>query len=152
MGTCGDRCYKERVAEGRCSIWQWGHLRLVNWVTCDSGSRATSRGHLRLGFWVTCTSNHPLIITMLWGGMGGVGWGNNVHVTSRSSQVEDFWTLCSQGFASLQLDRDHQPRQSTHLRTPHFTHLRTLTHLRTHAPNLTHLRIPSSYRTTFQPS
>ena len=29
------------------------------------------------------------------GGMGGVGWGNNVHVTSRSSQVEDSWTLCS---------------------------------------------------------
>ena len=32
--------------------------------------------------------------------MGGVGWGNNVHVTSRSSQggmsqVEDSWTLCS---------------------------------------------------------
>ena len=43
-------------------------------------------------------------------------------------------------------------KQSTHLRTLHFTHLRTLTHRRTHAPNLTHLRIPSSYRTTFQPS
>ena len=28
-------------------------------------------------------------------GWGGVGWGNNVHVTSRSSQVEDSWTLCS---------------------------------------------------------
>ena len=27
--------------------------------------------------------------------MGGVGWGNNVHVTSRSSQVENSWTLCS---------------------------------------------------------
>ena len=27
--------------------------------------------------------------------MGGVGCGNNVHVTSRSSQVEDSWTLCS---------------------------------------------------------
>ena len=26
---------------------------------------------------------------------GWVGWGNNVHVTSRSSQVEDSWTLCS---------------------------------------------------------
>ena len=43
-------------------------------------------------------------------------------------------------------------KQSTHLRTLHFTHLRALTHRRTHAPNLTHLRIPSSYRTTFQPS
>ena len=29
------------------------------------------------------------------GGMGGVGWGNNVHVTSRSSQVPDSWTLYS---------------------------------------------------------
>ena len=29
------------------------------------------------------------------GGDGWVGWGNNVHVTSRSSQVEDSWTLCS---------------------------------------------------------
>ena len=29
------------------------------------------------------------------GGMGGVRWSKNVHVTSRSSQVEDSWTLCS---------------------------------------------------------
>ena len=32
------------------------------------------------------------------------------------------------------------------------THLRILTHLHIHASNLTHLRIPSSYRTTFQVS
>ena len=60
---------------------QRGHLRLGNWVTCDSGSLATSRGHLRLGFWVTRTSNHPLIITMLWGGW--VGWGGAITFMSR---------------------------------------------------------------------
>ena len=39
-------------------------------------------------------------VVCIQGGMGGVVWGNNVHVTSRSSRVEDSWTLCSATFMS----------------------------------------------------
>ena len=70
------------------------HLRLGFWFTCTSGSLATRRVHLRLGFWFTCTSDSGSMLCIQ-GGMGGVRWSKNVHVTSRSSQVEDSWTLCS---------------------------------------------------------
>ena len=90
---------------GTTQFWdsrQRVHLRLGFWFTCTSGSLATRRVHLRLGFWFTCTSDSGSMLCNQ-GGMGGVRWSKNVHVTSRSSQVEDScWRLlgsmlCIQG-------------------------------------------------------
>ena len=71
------------------------HLKLTTpglYVSSGSTTFMSRPVHLKLktpveDSWTLCSAFR--------GGMGGVGWGNNVHVTSRSSQVEDFWTLCS---------------------------------------------------------
>ena len=71
------------------------HLKLttpglyVNSVSITFMSRPV---HLKLK---TPVEDSWTLCSAVRGGMGGVGWGNNVHVTSRSSQVEDSWTLCS---------------------------------------------------------
>ena len=64
-----------------CSAFRGG------WVGWGSAITFMSRPvHLKL--------KTPGLCALHSGGMGGVGWGNNVHVTSRSSQVDDSWTLC----------------------------------------------------------
>ena len=70
------------------------HLKLKT-----PGLYALHSGGMTPGLYVTSRSSQVedswALCSAFRGGMGGVGWSNNVHVTSRSSQVEDSWALCS---------------------------------------------------------
>ena len=96
------------------SGWQMDHLRLRNWITCDSWSLATPRVHLRLGFWITCTFKLPLGSDLIHHGWGGGGleafcsqqpfrvyWGGGGNILLTSSALRPYAHSSHLGFIGV---------------------------------------------------